>query len=87
MATEIPRQLIHSSGQGYNQIGSNLLSSKKHYEIKISTFDVGQVFGHEDVLRKRNYTSSVRCVTEEGSLYMIKADEFFYRMQTSDKTW
>ena len=46
------------------------------------------MFGNEDVLRGRNYTTTVRCLsTKAAQLYCIKAEEFNFRMSRDDKTW
>jgi hypothetical protein len=42
--------------------------------------------GQEDVLNDRNYTCSVRCLSE-GSMFCIKAHEFLHKMSKDEKTW
>lgn len=36
----------------------------------------GQMFGEEDVITERNYTTTLKCLTANGAVYCIKADEF-----------
>lgn len=55
--------------------------------IKISIVCPGQYFGEEDVLNDRNYTTTVRCLSNEAYLYCVKAEEFTHRMSRDDKTW
>jgi len=45
------------------------------------------MFGNEDVLNARNYTTTVKCLSNEASLYKIKAEEFTHRMSRDDNTW
>ena len=45
------------------------------------------MFGQEDVLGDRNYTTTVKCITNTGSLYWIKNSEFLNKMQKDDRTW
>lgn len=45
------------------------------------------MFGHEDVIRGRPYSSTVHCVTTEGSLYCIRASEFLHKMGKDERTW
>ena len=45
------------------------------------------MFGQEDVLGDRNYTTSVKCITNTGSLYWIKNSEFLNKLQKDDRTW
>lgn len=56
--------------------------------MKIAILCEGQMFGNEDVLRGRNYTTTVRCLSTKGAqLYCIKAEEYNFRMSRDDKTW
>lgn len=47
----------------------------------------GQVFGHEDVIDCRNYSTTVRCLSNEGVLFRCKAEEFLARVSRDDLTW
>ena len=55
--------------------------------MKISIICAGQIFGNEDVLNDRNYTTTVKCLSNEAMVYCIKAEEFKNRMSRDDKTW
>ena len=35
-----------------------------------------QIFGHEDVLFNRNYTTTAKCISSTGIYYTCKAEEF-----------
>ena len=45
------------------------------------------MFGEEDVIRERNYTTTVKCTSTVATLFVIKVDEFFLRFQRDEKTW
>ena len=45
-------------------------------DLKISIASQGQSIGFEDVINGRQYTTSVSCKSNEGSLYCIKNVEF-----------
>ena len=45
------------------------------------------MFGNEDVLYGRNYTTSVRCLSTDALVYCIKAEEFNHRFSRDDTTW
>ena len=45
------------------------------------------MFGEEDVINERAYTTSVKCITATGSVYCIKSEEFFQRLGRDEKTW
>ena len=47
----------------------------------------GNMFGQEDVVNKRLYTTTVRCVSNEAHAYVINNKEFFYRFGKDEKTW
>lgn len=52
------------------------MRSKSHY-MKVSVLGKNQMFGHEDVLNNRNYTTTVKCISNHASIYCCKAEEFF----------
>ena len=47
---------------------------------------VGQIFGIEDVVRSRNYTLTVKCLTNNAQLYCITATEFLKNINRDEKT-
>ena len=55
--------------------------------VRIANVGVGQVLGFEDVILKRNYTTTVRCISTSGQIYAIKAEDFEQKLKKSDKTW
>lgn len=56
-------------------------------KVKIATICKGQIAGFNDVIAKRPYTTSLRCVSAKGSAFVIKAQDFLYYMQRDHKTW
>ena len=53
----------------------------------MSIICAGQVFGHEDVIDCRNYSTTVRCLSNEGVLEQCKAEEFVARVSRDDLSW
>ena len=49
-------------------------------EIRIATKSKGQILGFADVMAKRKLTTSCRCISNFGSLYVIKSEEFLAKM-------
>ena len=45
------------------------------------------MFGDEDIINNRHYTTTVRCLSTTASLYCIKAEEFISRFGKDDRTW
>ena len=45
------------------------------------------MFGEEDVLSHRNYTTTVKCVSNSGDVFCIKNDEFFRKLKTNQQSW
>ena len=60
---------------------------KAREEIKLALASKGNMFGQEDVVNKRLYTTTVRCVSNEAHVYVINNKEFFYRFGKDEKTW
>ena len=60
------------------------MNQKKSLNFKIARICKGQMFGQEDVINDRNYTTSVKCVSNSGKLFMIKSDEFYQRIKKDD---
>lgn len=70
----------------------NFTGFKKEEKYKSNTFKVGivtvnQIFGHEDVVNMRNYTTTVKCLSNEAALFVCKADEFYHKVNTDEKAW
>jgi len=45
------------------------------------------MFGEEDTINERNYTTTMRCLTANAIVYCIRAEEFFQRLGRDEKTW
>lgn len=54
------------------------LRDKPHdeMEIKVSNLGKGQIIGFNDLIANRLYSTSVKCISSQGSVFEIKADEF-----------
>lgn len=72
----------NTKGNGINQNIKN-----KQQLIKVALIGKGQIFGQEDVLSNRNYTTSVQCVSMNAAVYCMKAEEFNYRMAKDERVW
>lgn len=47
----------------------------------------GHVLGHEDVMNDRNYTTSVKCQSHEGTVFAMRSDEFLANMAKNERAW
>jgi CRP-like cAMP-binding protein len=56
-------------------------------DIPIAVLTDGQIFGQEDVINEREHTTSVKCLTNDGSLYVLPAFSFFQKLSRDEKTW
>ena len=45
------------------------------------------MLGQEDVINERNYTTTVKCLSSEGSLYSIKTQEFIHKFGKEERVW
>jgi len=55
--------------------------------MKVALIGKNQMFGHEDVLNYRNYTTTVKCVSNSASIYYCKAEEFYNIINRDEKSW
>jgi CRP-like cAMP-binding protein len=78
--SEVPRNLLGGARSMHTGGKISLRKKQKTNEIRISIVQKGQIFGHDDVVFDRPYTTSVKCVSNNGMLYMISAHEFYHKM-------
>ena len=45
------------------------------------------MFGHEDILNKRNYTTTVKCISNKSMIYFCKASEFYLVAYKDFRAW
>jgi hypothetical protein len=43
------------------------------------------MFGHDDVLNRRNYTTTVKCISNKAAVYWCRAEDFLAKMKNDDK--
>jgi hypothetical protein len=56
-------------------------------QLRIATVNEGQIVGFEDASNSRNYTTSLKCTSLTGTLYVCKTQEFMIKMKHNDRTW
>jgi CRP-like cAMP-binding protein len=54
--------------------------------VQIINLGPGQMFGEEDVINCRLYTTTVKCLTNTV-IFEIKADEFISKFGREEKAW
>jgi hypothetical protein len=45
------------------------------------------MFGEDDVIFERNYTTSIICRSNLGQVFAIKVQEFFRKLKANDECW
>lgn len=45
------------------------------------------MIGEEDASQERGYTSTCKCLSQNGVLLAIKTNDFFFRVKTNEDTW
>lgn len=55
--------------------------------MKVAVIGNYQIFGHEDVLYDRNYTTTAKCISNTGVYYTCKAEEFRNLINKDDRSW
>ena len=64
------------------------LNKKVHeFQVNICTVNRGQVLAFEDTIDKRFHIASAKCISSKGQLYVIRGDEFTFKMSQDKKTW
>ena len=64
------------------------LSKKTNFvELVLSLASKGQTLGFEDGIFGRCYTTSMKCSSNEGTLYQVKCSEFFPKLRRDTKCW
>ena len=53
--------------------------------MKVAVIGPNQIFGHEDVLFQRDYTTTAKCISNNAIYYMCKAEQFRNLIQKDDK--
>ena len=77
---------MSKAGKPCNKFKS--IERKANYvDIRILSAGKGYLLGHEDVINDRNYTTSVKCISLEGSVFEIKAEEFLSNMSKMEKSF
>ena len=56
-------------------------------QVRLTYLQTGQIFGEEDVINGRNYTTTVRCSSSSAILYQIKAKEFISKLYRDEKSF
>lgn len=56
-------------------------------DIRIMIAAAGHMFGGEDISRCRPCTTSVRCISNTGTLITIKAEDFLNFLRKDDQVW
>jgi hypothetical protein len=56
-------------------------------DIRVSTCHIGQIIGFEDILKGRHHTTTLKCISTEGSLYIIKKEEFCHKLKRDENIW
>lgn len=54
---------------------------------RITIIGVGNMIGEEDASQERGYTSTCKCLSQNGVLLAIKTNDFFFRVKTNEDTW
>lgn len=55
--------------------------------FKISFLGAGQMFGENDVIFERNYTTSIICRSNLGQVLCIKVGEFLRKLKANEECW
>jgi len=54
---------------------------------KVKVLGSGNMIGEEDAVAFRNYTTSLKCVSNHGELLAIKTQDFYSIVRPNEETW
>jgi hypothetical protein len=81
-----PKSNCNHSAQGNRRFPVGK-PSKNEVELRISAAGIGFVIGHNDVISARQHTTTLKCLSAEGSVYVIKCEEFLHKMRKDHRAW
>lgn len=55
--------------------------------MALTVVSSSQMFGHEDILSGRKRTTGVKCISKDGIIHCISAQEFIARFIKDERTW
>ena len=55
--------------------------------MKVAVIGPNQIFGHEDVLFERKYTTTAKCISNQAIFYACKAEWFRSLVKKDDKSF
>ena len=56
------------------------------FQMKVVIACTGSILGEEDCVSRQKYTSSVRCISQKGTMYELPA-EAFLNIQNQERSW
>ena len=56
-------------------------------KIKISIIGPGKVFGEDDVVLKRNYSTTLRCIERNSEAYLMPREDFLRIFKGNEHAW
>ena len=89
---EVPRNLLQTSAAispSSSKTGGKIPLRKKilSCDVRIAIVQKGAIFGHDDVVSDRGYTTSVKCVSNNGMLYVISAPVCYVELRKVETCW
>jgi CRP-like cAMP-binding protein len=66
---------------------SKLAERSKKIRIKLGVLGQGQLFGEEDCILKRSYTTSLKCTRYGSQAYIMPRADFLRLFQKNEEAW
>eukprot|EP00347_Sterkiella_histriomuscorum_P012371 403368842 len=82
-----PQILSPNQRKSDRQIQFTLQKSDNVYSQRISIVSRGNMIGEEDAIKMRDYTTTLKCVSQNGILLALKTSDFYQRIKTNEETW
>ena len=55
--------------------------------VKICKCEKGNILGLEDSISGRKHATSLKCISTEGAIYKIRADDLFRQLRKDERSW
>ena len=66
---------------------SRLLDINQRPKIKIAIIGTGKVFGEDDIVLKRPYSNTLRCLERDSEAYIMPKDDFIRLFRGNENAW
>jgi CRP-like cAMP-binding protein len=68
-------------------MNSRMQDVNSKHKIKLTILGEGQLFGDDDVILKRNYSCTLKCIQNDSEAYLISRHDFLRLFKGNEEAW